>query len=398
MFQTIRHTSLLIILILITTGCSKFFTTETKTNTTPKSCYIMYDAGSSGTRLYIYEKQGTSWIKHEGPKVSALADPIRGNRGKNSKDIESTVNEVISSLDNIKQDGPMKKDKPKWEAFDWSSKCKVVSARVYATGGMRIAEQQNPKESSQLWKKLKEKLKKKVGDSVEVSTRTITGYEEGLYAWLTVRNKIKDNDFGIVEMGGASSQITFPCPKCDPTNSAVKTITLADNPIQIYSYSFLGLGQNQAHKSLGLPSSCAYGIGTTEQKWEEKQCANQISIQKKQGIYAPYNYNNQKLGIYNSLPSQQKNLSKWYLTGNFKYMNKNDVNNCCSQKGKCYQKETSCFRAVYLKKYLQILSIPSSSEKMKVSWTKGAVICESEGCLKKDNQLTCRWLNENCLE
>jgi hypothetical protein len=199
-------------------------------------------------------------------------------------------------------------------------------------------------------------------------------------------------------MGGASSQITFPCPSCDPINSAVQTIILADNPIQIYSYSFLGLGQNQAHKSLGLPLSCAYGIGTRKQKWEEKQCANDIPIQKKQGIYAPYNYNNQDLGTYNFLPSQQKNLSKWYLTGTFKYMNKNDINNCCSQKGKCYQKESSCFRAVYLKKYLQTLNVPATSEKMDVSWTKGAVVCEADGCLSKENRSTCRWLSEGCLE
>ena len=296
-----------------------------------------------------------------------MTDSIEENRGKS---IDVIVEEVVSSLDKIKQNGPLKKGKLAWKAFDWTIKCNIVSAKVYATGGMRIAEQRNQKKSIRLWKKLKEKLQERIANLADISTRTITGYEEGLYAWLTVRNKIKDNNFGIVEMGGVSSQITFPCPSCDPMNRAVKTITLNDNSIQIYSYSFLGLGQNLAHKTLGFPPSCNYGIGSRKQGWEEKQCANQIAIQN-------------KLAFYHPLPSQQKNLSKWYLTGSFKYMKDDDINNCCFQKGKCYKQETSCFRAIYLKKYLHVLNVPSTSYKMDVSWTKGAVICEAEGCLEK---------------
>ncbi len=46
------------------------------------SCNIIFDAGSSGTRLYIFEQQGEQWLSHAGPKVSALADPVREIRGK----------------------------------------------------------------------------------------------------------------------------------------------------------------------------------------------------------------------------------------------------------------------------------------------------------------------------
>ncbi|MFI5391458.1 MAG: nucleoside phosphatase, partial [Bacteriovoracales bacterium] len=47
-------------------------------------CRIIFDAGSSGTRLYIYEKGSgeNAWIEHEGPKVEAIADPVREIRGK----------------------------------------------------------------------------------------------------------------------------------------------------------------------------------------------------------------------------------------------------------------------------------------------------------------------------
>ncbi len=36
-------------------------------------CYMIYDAGSSGTRLHVYEKKGTQWLSHEGPKTGPLS-------------------------------------------------------------------------------------------------------------------------------------------------------------------------------------------------------------------------------------------------------------------------------------------------------------------------------------
>ena len=57
------------ILIVTTLLCS--------TASAQHTCHIMYDAGSSGTRLYIYEQQDSIWVPHEGPKVGALADPVR---------------------------------------------------------------------------------------------------------------------------------------------------------------------------------------------------------------------------------------------------------------------------------------------------------------------------------
>lgn len=84
----------------------------------PPACYILYDAGSSGTRLYVYEQQGKNWLEHEGPKVTALADPVREFRGKKWQDADAVLNEVVAALDSIKQDGPVKNNKPAWKAFD----------------------------------------------------------------------------------------------------------------------------------------------------------------------------------------------------------------------------------------------------------------------------------------
>ena len=82
-------------------------------------CHAIYDAGSSGTRLYLYQQtvatqqsamqQGGQWLSHEGPKVAALADPIREIRGKNWADASSVIDDVVQALEDLRQDGPLKK-------------------------------------------------------------------------------------------------------------------------------------------------------------------------------------------------------------------------------------------------------------------------------------------------
>ena len=58
------------------------------------NCQIVFDAGSSGTRLYVYEKKNNSWIEHEGPKGSALADPVREIRGAKWSERGQLINEL----------------------------------------------------------------------------------------------------------------------------------------------------------------------------------------------------------------------------------------------------------------------------------------------------------------
>src|SRR4249920_787119 len=90
-------------------------------------CRIIFDAGSSGTRLYIYEKGSgeNAWIEHEGPKVEAIADPVREIRGKKWSNMQDTVDLIPKSLTLIKMPG-------QWHPFDWEKKCKIISASVLA--------------------------------------------------------------------------------------------------------------------------------------------------------------------------------------------------------------------------------------------------------------------------
>lgn len=367
-------------------------------------CNIIYDAGSSGTRLYIYQQQGEQWLSHAGPKVTALADPVREIRGKTWADAGWVTDEVIKALADIRADGPVSDGKPKWPAFDWQQQCDVKSASVLATAGMRIAEQENRTHAHELWQMLSKKLSAAVGSGVKVDTRTITGFEEGLYAWLALRDDRSNDDYGIAEMGGASAQVTFPCSDCDNSRNAVRTVRVDGKPVKMYSYSFLGLGQDEAPKTLtdvgssGVPAECAYNIGATQSGWQSASCSREIHLADSQGVKDPYNYEAGKFGAHNQPPIQQNGPSQWFLTGAFAYMKPNDVASCCENGSQCFNQQYSCFSSVYRLKYLDTLSIPATSEKVGASWTVGANICGATACLGEAKSAPiCRWSDEGCL-
>jgi GDA1/CD39 (nucleoside phosphatase) family len=363
------------------------------------ACQIVFDAGSSGTRLYLYAKRGDTWTEHAGPKTLALADPVRQIRGKVHADIDDVTTQVVAQLDRIAQAGPPdSKGQPEWAAFDWAKQCRVTDAMVLATAGMRIAEHENALQSQALWSSLQSKLQARVGPGVRVAARTLTGFEEGLFAWLAVRDGRGDSRFGIAEMGGASAQVTFPCPDCDAADDAVRLVRVQGAPLQMYSYSFLGLGQDEAPKTLGQPASCAYGIGLTQPGWQRSDCASRIALAGPTGLRDPYNFGaGGERGTQRAIPTARAAVGGWVLTGAFNYLDASAVGQCCMSQGACFEAPSSCFRALYLDKYLDQLGIPPQSPRADVSWTKGAVLCAESQCLQQAAPPRCRWSAKGCL-
>jgi len=82
--------------------------------------------------------------------------------------------------------------------------------------------------------------------------RVITGAEEGVYGWVTANylkgilfdNDAKSHVVGALDLGGASLQITF-LPEEDPKENS-HTLILPNNEFNLYTYSFLKYGQDQA--------------------------------------------------------------------------------------------------------------------------------------------------------
>lgn len=397
---SIKYFALFFLLLITLCNCSKKTLVE-QTNDTRNPCYMVFDAGSSGTRMYVYE-QVEDWLsEHKGPKIkiAALADPILEENGKNWDDVEEVIGAVTSGLDLITRPDPEAgTDKARWEPFDWNERCDLKLVGVFGTAGMRLAEQKNLNKAEKLWDMLATKLRTRVGGEVPLVTRTISGFEEGFFAWLAMREKVDSDTFGIVEMGGASSQIAFPCPDCDPNDDAVQEVLVDNKSLQLYSYSFLGLGRNKAFETLGFPETCKYGVGASEPNWKEADCADELPLVKENKIVDPYNMNGDSVGTARSIPKYQQNVTDWYLIGAFNDRKKNSVNKCCKRQGKCKKPEKSCFTSVYYKKYLNALQVPVSSKTKKARWAKGLVLCTLQDCMQNGPEPQCRWLSSGCLQ
>ena len=98
------HKSILVLLVfaLSLVACSSHIE-QARVTGDLSSCHIIYDAGSSKTRLYIYQQTGAGWVKHRGPKTDALADPVREIRGKTMSDAGSVVGDIVRALEDMRR-------------------------------------------------------------------------------------------------------------------------------------------------------------------------------------------------------------------------------------------------------------------------------------------------------
>jgi len=368
-----------IALCLVLSACS--VTKEQGGTASLAACQVIYDAGSSGTRLSIYQQTSAGWVKHRGPRNSALADPVRGNRKKTMADAEALTDSIVAALADIRGDGPLNKNgDPKWLAFDWQSQCRFDSVAVYATAGMRLAEKSNPADSEYLWEMLNRKLSAALG--MAVTTRTLTGFEEGLFAWLAARETQQDEHFGIAEMGGASAQISFPCAECE----AARQVKVQGSGLAMVSYSFLGMGQDEAWKRQPDHSQCKRGVGLNNSGWLVADCSDDIDI--------PDLIGRQVRGYV-----EQADVHRWLLAGAFGYSRSTDIDDFCrGNLDSGYRPKTSCFRAVYQPYFLNSLGVPMGSQLSGADWTLGAAICTVNDCLAKAGPPECQWSAYGCME
>jgi hypothetical protein len=314
------------------------------------TCQVIYDAGSSSTRLYLYEQTANGWIQHRGRSSAALSDPVRRIRGKSENDIETVVGELIDSLREIQLSGDVD--------------CDISGVAVLATGGMRIAERQDPATSALLWSRVESVLGSFLG--IPVDARTISGFEEGLYAWMAQREEQGTNDFGLVEMGGASFQVVFPCDRC----SSSRRVRVVGQPVRIYSRSLNDWGQDEAWHRYGNAPACQRGAGKGKPGWQVSECtAPMVALESLAG------------GIRREIDTS--GVSSWYTAGAYRYSRDDDVERFCRQ-GELsdYQPESACFRAAYLHDLLEQLGIAGSVSSTGADWTLGAAICAATRCLE----------------
>ena len=342
-------------------------------------CQIIIDAGSNGSRLFVYRKLDNGWTPTTVKKTSALADSIREVNGKKWSDRSQTISNIIKLISTAP-----------------TSDCKLNSISVLATAGMRLAEAKHPNRSALFWSQLKKSIRQQAGEGVTITAHTLTGFEEGIYAWLATKEKEKNNQFGLIEMGGASLQIIFPCETCKNTMNV-----LIDNKLTpFFGTSFLGAGANEAYKLNQNNTACHQQAGVDNSNWKAGNCIKVTSNQRNSyTLIDKYNYRGKPKSQNQSvaLPISKKPSLRWVLQDGFYYSQPSKIIKCCQTRSPCSRPKTSCFQPIYAQYILDILGIDyEQAVKQDLSWTLGAAICNSTNCLshEKGNR-KCLWMKDN---
>ncbi|MCD8564187.1 MAG: hypothetical protein LRY53_00650 [Burkholderiaceae bacterium] len=197
------------------------------------------DAGSSGTRLYLYEYRN----EPQGPVMSLLLedepDKLRGLSTYADKPAQAGQGEIGPLLDGLETFVKTKGIDPK-----------AVSVSVLATAGMRLVE---PGAAQRIYDSVRQEIGRRGLVAREVGT--ITGQSEGIYAWVDV-NYLKGNlrlgqtTDGIVEIGGASAQVALAVSSPNRHSGFVRRVQIGEQSYDVLSVSYLGLGQNEARRAM----------------------------------------------------------------------------------------------------------------------------------------------------
>ncbi|MBN3316268.1 ENTP1 diphosphohydrolase, partial [Atractosteus spatula] len=205
---------------------------------------IVLDAGSSHTSLYIYEwpaekQNDTGVVKQlhvchvQGPGISSYsADPKRAGAS-----LQECMNEAKVKIPERRHN--------------------ETPVYLGATAGMRLLRKENSSAS--------DKVLSSVAQSLQSypfqyhGARIITGQEEGAYGWITVNylsEKFKQawqffqtpSTMGALDLGGASTQITFVPHEEVVSKDNALDFRLYGNDYKVYTHSFLCYGKDQALK------------------------------------------------------------------------------------------------------------------------------------------------------
>lgn len=280
------------LLTLFSTFLLSFTVLANPIDCTTNHCVAVIDAGSSGSRLHVYayelDKTNTPvqitevWNRRVVPGLSVL---------------ESEHVSISAYLDKLFTDAP----------------AAPMPVYFYSTAGMRLLPKTHHKKVYQL-----------VSNWFDrqhywhlISARTITGNEEGLFAWLATNYQLKllDQDekplVGAMDIGGASVQIVFPISNESTIDNKDKvTIDLYGRHYPVFAHSFLGLGQNEmGHQYFDL-NVCypnEYELpGGAKGRGDAYACRNEITT-----LVNQVHYVNKKIKSVLTLNP----VDTWYLIG-----------------------------------------------------------------------------------
>ncbi|NXX16339.1 ENTP8 diphosphohydrolase, partial [Podargus strigoides] len=213
---------------------------------------MVFDAGSSHTSLFVYEWDSDK-ENNTGVVSQTLSCDVQG------QGISSYASDPPKAGDSLREclDKALKVI-PAAEQRD-------VPAYLGATAGMRLLREQNSSATDQVLAEVTKTMREY--PMAFKGAQILTGEEEGTYGWITINYLLESftkyspkahtwvrpavaNIFGALDLGGASTQISF-MPEGSLVNwNEASQFTLYGYSYNIYTHSYLCYGQNEMLKRL----------------------------------------------------------------------------------------------------------------------------------------------------
>ncbi|EEY22127.1 golgi apyrase [Verticillium alfalfae VaMs.102] len=231
-----------------------------------KSKYgIIFDAGSSGTRLYVYK-----WKEHAEAVQDATKEELH-RLPKIKLETSEKIHPGVSSFADKPEDiGPEHLKALVELALDEVPASKVAETPIYlmATAGMRLLpeiKQQELLQSMCIY--LRDNTDFSLPDC-NTNIQVISGETEGLYGWLATNYLLGGFDepqnhqhgeghhtYGFLDMGGASAQIAFAPNSTEAKKHSndlklvrLRTMDGTVSEHKVFTATWLGYGANQARE------------------------------------------------------------------------------------------------------------------------------------------------------
>lgn len=221
------------------------------TNVLAENYKIIVDAGSSGSRLHLYQYTSDK-------KVPVIEEGFTKSNKTGLSTFEKNPQDSGKSLQEL-LDGAAQYLKDK------QINPKDVEVNVLATAGMRLVNENIQKE---IYASVKNSINTSGFNIGQVET--ISGQMEAFYGWMEVNyraNSFENNatTLGAIDMGGASTQISFETQ--DPNKPEdVISFNFAGKKYAVFAKSFLGLGQDQAREAILTDNDAATCFPTNYHK------------------------------------------------------------------------------------------------------------------------------------
>ncbi len=203
---------------------------------------VIIDAGSTGSRALVYRYRK---IKNQVlPKIELMASAEKGEMVSWHMKIEPGISSFSHNLPGLQDNLKPLLQYIKTKLGNDPKLIKKTLILMQATGGVRSLDLLDQK-------KLMQDVRLVLSQAGFSNARAevIAGPVEGVYQWLTV-NYLEGNlekprhTKGIIEMGGASMQVTFS-PKKPPKKHGFP-LKVGSHSYFLYSYSYDGFGETSA--------------------------------------------------------------------------------------------------------------------------------------------------------